>query len=65
MKWRDHGPADARDLASLVAAAARVPGTDADTPLVVVSREPAHSSLTATPGVTTLSAQDLLTGWQA
>lgn len=65
VKWRDRTAADARDLAALIATAPRVPGTDDKTPLVVVSREPVHPSLTATPGVSTLDAHDLLAAWDA
>lgn len=63
VKWRDHGPADVRDLADLHLARRRVPGATEETPLLVVSRAGASTAVTGAEGVATLGPADLLEAW--
>lgn len=60
VKWLERRPFDHRDLAALIAHRDRVPGTDEDTPLIVVSR----AGSTVGDGAThTYGPADLLAAW--
>ena len=61
IKWREKAPFDRADLAALARDAAAVPGYDAPTPLIAVSRSGfAVSDLTATWG-----PDELIQAWPA
>jgi AAA+ ATPase superfamily predicted ATPase len=58
IKWLDHKPFDARDLARLITHRSQLPGADGTTPLLAVTR----SGCTA-EAVTALGPEDLLDAW--
>jgi AAA+ ATPase superfamily predicted ATPase len=58
IKWLDNAPLDQADLNRLAADVVKVPGADASSPLVAVTR----SGATAL-GATTLGPEDLLAAW--
>jgi hypothetical protein len=60
IKWQESRPFDARDLGRLVQHRDRMPGTDADTPLLVVSR-----TGSAIDGLPVLEPPDLLAAYRA
>jgi hypothetical protein len=58
IKWHDQSPFDVRDLARLAHHRDRLPGTDAQTPLIAVSR-----TGTSLADLTTFTPDQLLTAW--
>lgn len=58
IKWLEDRPFDSRDLARLVVHRSQLPGADADTPLLAVSR-----SGNQVADLPTLTPEDLLTAW--
>jgi hypothetical protein len=60
IKWLDSSPLTQADFNQLVTAAQLVPGIDASTPLIAVSR----TVVTAKGAALTLSAEDLLSAWK-
>lgn len=61
IKWRDSGPLDQADLNRLISDVSKVPGADARTPVVAVSRH----GVTAAGAAATLGPEDLLAAWAA
>lgn len=60
VKWHEDQPFDARDLAALIVARDRVPGTDRDTSLIAVSRVGG-----SVPGAAaSYGADDVLSAWR-
>lgn len=59
IKWREHGPFGARDLAALNTDAEAVPGVDIDTPRVAVARARVETGDVDVA----LTAEDLITAW--
>ncbi|HEX5495785.1 MAG TPA: DUF234 domain-containing protein [Mycobacteriales bacterium] len=59
VKWQDSGPFDLHDLARLAVHRAQVPGADASTPLLAVSRSGASVA-----DVPTLGPDDLMAAWR-
>jgi hypothetical protein len=58
-QWQESRPFDARDLGRLALHRDRMPGTDADTPLLAVSR-----TGSAIDGLPVLEPADLLTAYR-
>jgi hypothetical protein len=58
VKWLDARPFDVRDLARLLQHRSQLPGADAGTPLLAVSR-----AGSAVEGVLALGPEDLITAW--
>jgi AAA+ ATPase superfamily predicted ATPase len=59
IKWQERRPFDAHDLARLINHRTGVPGTDDDTPLIVVSRSGSNVE-----SVTSIGADEIVAAWE-